>query len=270
MSILSKKRFFLNIACLWMASMALPALAQEEGIPPRTIQSDETPAGFDLQALIEEARKGPPITIYDQTGKVIGGAEKFAAKYGVQATGVKIELGMVEKAAREADAGNVIGDVIVNSAVGEVVMELIADGQFFSWVPGDIAQNIDEEFQYPLQLHFGHHGWIYNDGVYDTCPVDNIWQLTETDFRGVAAMADPLAKAIYPTWFNIMARNDDEALRTLYKERYGEDLVTDEPTAAHEWVKRFAANSPKIFRTDEEVSEAIGAPGQERPVSRLG
>jgi len=199
--------------------------AQEEKIPPRVIQSDETASGFDLQALIEAAKNESPITIYSQTGKVVGEAERFSAKYGVQATGVKVELGAIEKAAREADAGNIIGDVLINEDLGAIALELIADGKFFNWVPGDIADNIAPEFQYPLQLHFGHMGWVYNNETYDTCPVDNLWQLTEEAFRNQVAMADPLSNSKYPAWFNMMARNDDEALRMLYKERYGEDLV---------------------------------------------
>jgi len=265
---LLKNRLLASVACLFMGVAALatlPAIAQEEKIPPRSIQNDETAAGFDLQALIEAAKGEPPITIYSQTGKVVGEAERFSAKYGIQATGIKVELGGIEKAAREADAGNIIGDVLINEDLGAIALELIADGKFFNCVPGDIADNIAPEFQYPLQLHFGHMGWVYNNETYATCPVDNLWQLTESEFRNQVAIADPLSNSKYPAWFNMMARNDDAALRALYQERYGEALQTDEPTAAHEWVKRFAANSPKIARTDEEVSEAVGAPGQEKP-----
>lgn len=245
------------------AALGTAALAQE--LPERTLQPDEKPEGFDLDALIAAAKKEPPITIYSQTGKVVGEAERFTAKYGVEATGVKIELGAIEKVAREAEAGNVIGDVLVNEDLSGMVLELMADKKLVNWVPGDMADKIKPEFQYPLQLHFGHFGWIYNTEANDKCPVDNIWQLTEAEFRGRVAMADPLSNSKYPYWFNIMARNDDEAFRALYKERYGEDLATDEPTAVHEWVKRFAGNAPKISRTDEEVSELVGAPGQKEP-----
>jgi len=248
--------------CL-VVTLAGTAAAQE--IPERVLQPDEKAEGFNLDALIEAARKEPPITIYSQTGKVVGEAERFSAKYGIQATGVKVELGAVEKVAREAEAGNVIGDVLVNEDLSGMVLELMATGKLVNWVPGDMAGTIKPEFQYPLQLHFGHFGWVYNTEVYDKCPVDNIWQLTEEDFRSRAAIADPLSNSKYPYWFNIMALNDDESFRALYKERYGKDLVTEEPTAVHEWVKRFAGNSPKIMRTDEEVSEAVGAPGQTTP-----
>ena len=248
--------------CL-VVTLAGTAAAQE--IPERVLQPAEKAEGFNLDALIEAARKEPPITIYSQTGKVVGEAERFSAKYGIQATGVKVELGAVEKVAREAEAGNVIGDVLVNEDLSGMVLELMATGKLVNWVPGDMAGTIKPEFQYPLQLHFGHFGWVYNTEVYDKCPVDNIWQLTEEDFRSRAAIADPLSNSKYPYWFNIMALNDDESFRALYKERYGKDLVTEEPTAVHEWVKRFAGNSPKIMRTDEEVSEAVGAPGQTTP-----
>ena len=108
-------------------------------------------------------------------------------------------------------------------------------------------------------------GWVYNDEKYKSCPVSNIWQLTDAQFKGRVAIADPLSNPKYPYWFNSMALNDDAALRSAYKEQFGTDLTTDQPDAAHEWVKRFAQNNPKLTQTDEEVSEAVGAPGQQDP-----
>ena len=54
-------------------------------------------AGFDLDALIAAARTEPGITVYDQTTKVVATAEAFAAEYGLEATGVKVELGAIDK-----------------------------------------------------------------------------------------------------------------------------------------------------------------------------
>jgi len=243
----------------------LASSAVAEGLPERTVQPDETPDGFNLEALVEAARKEPPLVIYNMTGKVKGEAERFAAKYGLQAEGVKIELGAVDKVAREAESGNVIGDVLINDDIPVMAIELMAQGKLLNWVPGDMTANIPSEHQYPLQLHYGHFGWIYNTEVNAKCPIDNIWQMTEPEQKGRIAIADPLGNAKYPYWFDIMSRHQDKALRDLYRERYGEELQTDEPTAAHEWVKRFAQNSPKVTRTDEEVSEAVGATGQTEP-----
>lgn len=236
-----------------------PPLAQ------KSFQPDEEPEGFDLDALIAAARTEPGITVYDQTGKVVDTAKAFSAKYGLNATGVKVELGTIDKVLRENQSGNIIGDVVINEDLPAYAVELLDQGVLVNWVPGDMKDSIKPEDQYPLKVHYGPMGWAYNNETYSSCPVSNIWQLTDDEFDGRVAIADPLSNAKYPYWFNSMALNDDAALRTAYKELYGADLETDQPDAAHEWLKRFAQNHPKLTQTDEEVSEAVGAPGQQEP-----
>ncbi|MCK0174110.1 ABC transporter substrate-binding protein [Mycolicibacterium sp. F2034L] len=256
-------------ATLLATACAPPAPTDTDEAPPplaqKTTQPDEDPAGFDLDALIAAARTEPPITIYDQTTKVVATAEAFAAKYGLEATGVKVELGAIDKVLKENQSGNVIGDVVINEDLPTYAVELLDQGILVNWVPGDMKESIKPGDQYPLIVHYGPMGWVYNSEVHSSCPVSNIWQLTDEQFNGRVAIADPLSNAKYSYWFNTMALNDDAALRSAYKELYGTELTTDQPDAAHEWVKRFAQNSPKLTRNDEEVSEAVGAPGQQDP-----
>lgn len=243
-----------------------PARTVSQELPVQeTITPDETPEGFDLDALIAAAKQEDPITIYDQSGKVVKIAENFSAKYGVQATGVKVELGAIEKVVREHESGNVIADVVVNEDLSTYAIELLDQGVLTNWVPGDMRDTIEDNARYPLLVHQGTFGWVYNNDVYDSCPVTNIWQLTEPDYNGRVAMADPLSNPKYMTWFNELSVRDDDALRDLYQQEYGEELQTSEPSAGHEWVKRFAQNRPQLTKTDEEVSEAVGAPGQTAP-----
>ncbi|AWT55085.1 ABC transporter substrate-binding protein [Mycolicibacterium smegmatis] len=232
---------------------------------PATLQPDETPQGFDLDALIAAARKESGITVYDQSGTVVKLAENFAEKYGVRARGVKVELGAIEKVVREHESGNVVADVVVNEDLATYAIELLDQGVLVNWVPGDVRDDISEDERYPLLVHQGTFGWVYNNAVYDRCPVSNIWQLTEPEWSGRVAMADPLSNPKYMTWFNELSLRDDQALRDLYRERYGTELKTDQPSAGHEWVRRFAQNHPQLTKTDEEVSEAVGAPGQSAP-----
>lgn len=234
-------------------------------LAPKTTQPDEYPAGFDLDALIAAARTEPGITVYDQTTKVADTAKGFAAKYGLEATGVKVELGAIDKVLEEHRSGNVVGDVVINEDLPAYAVELLGPGVLVNWVPGDMKSSIEPEDQYPLIVHYGPMGWVYNNQTYPSCPVSNIWQLTDEQFDGRVAIADPLSNAKYPYWFNSMALNDDAALRSAYREHYGAELITDQPDAAHEWVIRLAQNNPKLTGNDEEVSEAVGAPGRQEP-----
>lgn len=252
-------------ACAPPGPTGTDADATSPPLVQKSTQPDEDPAGFDLDALIAAARTEPGITIYDQTTKVVATAEAFAAKYGLEATGVKVELGAIDKVLKENQSGNVIGDVVINEDLPTYAVELLDQGVLVNWIPGDMKGSIKPEDQYPLIVHYGPMGWVYNNQTYSSCPVSNIWQLTDEEFTGRVAIADPLSNAKYPYWFNTMALNDDAALRIAYKEHFGTDLTTDQPDAAHEWVKRFAQNNPKLTRNDEEVSEAVGAPGQQEP-----
>jgi iron(III) transport system substrate-binding protein len=132
----------------------------------KSVQPDEEPQGFDLDKLIAAARKERGITIYDQTGKVVDTAKAFAAKYGLEATGVKVELGAIDKVLRENQSGNVIGDVVINEDLPAYAVELLDQGVLVNWVPGDLKSSIKPQDQYPLAVHYGPMGWVYNDEKY--------------------------------------------------------------------------------------------------------
>lgn len=77
---------------------------------------------FNLDALIDAAKKEKPITVYAVTGKIVDTAQAFTAKYGVQASGKKVnEATQVELMIREHRAGNVVGDVSVATDVASAM-----------------------------------------------------------------------------------------------------------------------------------------------------
>lgn len=239
--------------------------AQKDQREEIELQPDETAEGFDLDALVEAAKQEGPITIYDETGKVSQIAEAFTAKYGIEAEGVKIETNAIDKVKREHDSGNIIADVLAISEPPAFYAELLRDDILTNWVPGDVYDKLPEEARYPYLTSGNWLWWMYNTESYgDTCPVSNLWELTEEDWKGKVAIPDPEARAMYTNIWNQSARDHADAWEQAYEDLYGEPLETDQPTAFHEWLKRIAANS-SVFKSDEEVSEAVGAPGQEAP-----
>ncbi|MFC7789100.1 ABC transporter substrate-binding protein [Microbacterium sp. MAHUQ-60] len=224
--------------------------------------ADESAAGFDLDALIAAAKKEGPITIYDQTGKVVKIAETFAAKYGIDATGVKLETNVIEKMRTEGRSGNVIGDVLASQEVGGVY-SLIEDGILTSWVPGDMFDKIPESARYPFLNLYETYAWTYNSAVFpEGCPVDNVWQLTEPEWKGRVSLMDPEKFATTPIGWNQSARDHAQKFAAAYEDRYGEALKTDESDAVHEWIKRLAQNSPVVGKDAEAPSDAVGGTGQ--------
>jgi iron(III) transport system substrate-binding protein len=220
---------------------------------------------FDLDALIEAARGEAPITVYAVTGKIVDTAEAFTAKFGVQAEGRKVsEADQVELLIRESQANNIVGDVSVAADVAAIAAQLAPYGIIESWVPEDIAPNIASQWHDPLVLVNDPLVFTYNTEVFDTCPITNIWQLTEPEYARKFAMIDPLVKPNYADWFNQMEMHYDEAMAAAYVSHFGTALETDESSATAEWVKRFAQNQP-LLGDSTSVAEAIGAPGQSDP-----
>jgi iron(III) transport system substrate-binding protein len=240
----------LALAASLVAGAVAPALADD----------------FNLDALVAAAKGEPPLAIYDSTGKIVDMAKNFAAKYGLQATGTKIKAGdQLEMIVREAQAKNVQADVFIMSDPAAVMAQLMPEKYVISWVPPDMVDKIAKIYQDPLVVVTTANVWAYNTEKYQTCPVTNIWQLTEPAWKGKVAMQDPLGKAQFDDMFNQMQAHGDADVAAAYKELYGKDLDTSSETATAQWVKALAANSPLLTDADEAAAEAVGAPGQAEP-----
>jgi iron(III) transport system substrate-binding protein len=225
---------------------------------------------FDLDAMIEAAKAEPPINVYDSTGKIVEQAENFTTKYGVQATGTKIKAPeSLEMVIREHQANNVQADVILLSDTPAAIAQLLPEGFAESWLPPDMVENIPPLYRDPLVVANDASVWAYNTEAYDTCPVTNIWQLTEPQWKGKVAMQDPLGKPTYDDWFNQMETHGDDQVAAAYKALYGKDLATDEGSATKAFVKALAQNAPLLTSSDDEASAAAGAPGQAEPFMAL-
>ena len=240
--------------------LSASALAVAAGLLGTAAQAQEK---FDLNALIEAAKKEPPINVYSSTGKIVKQAEGFTKKYGIQATGTKANAAaQLEMVIREGQAKNVQGDVIQISDVPAGVAQLVPQGFVDSWLPPDLAAKIPAKYQNPLVVSNEANLWAYNTQLNESCPVKNIWELTEPKWKGKVAMQDPLGKASYVDWFNQMATNADDKVAAAYKAHFGKDLVTDESGATAAWVKALAANGPLLTDADEAAAQAVGAPDQ--------
>lgn len=258
---------FVGVAMLAVTACSpssAPATQPENG---KTAELGISDADYSLDAIIAAAKKEQPIVVLDTTGKIVDMAEAFTGKYGVKATGVKMKSGEeAEVVIREGEAGAVKNDVILMPDVQTAVSDLIPRGYVQSWFPPDMADVVPEQFQHPAVVTQETNVWAYNTEVYgDTCPVDNIWQLTEDEWHGRISFEDPQLKSEFAYWFNQMETYGDDLVAKAYEDEYGEPLKTDEPSATAEWVKRLAQNAPILTKTDDEAADSVGAPGQAKP-----
>ncbi|MBB3447029.1 ABC transporter substrate-binding protein [Rhizobium sp. BK379] len=220
---------------------------------------------FDLNGLIEAAKKEPPITVYAVTGKIVDTAQAFTKKYGVQASGKKVnEATQIELMIREHQAGNVVGDVSVATDVAAAMGQLLPEGIVKSWAPPDLQKDIPDALRDPLVIASDAHVWTYNTEKYDKCPINNIWQLTEPQWKGKLAMLDLFDKPFYADWFNQIEMHHDADVAKAYEALYGKTLDTTKESATAAWVKAFAQNGP-LLSDSTTVADAAGAPGQADP-----
>lgn len=243
------------------------------GAPAATTSSAPATASaedFDLDQLIEAAKAEGPITIYDSTSKIEKMAAAFTKTYGIEATGVKADAAeAIEKVTREAQSGNVVGDVVAISDLPAVKNQLLPNNFVTNWVPADLAENIDSSMQEPLVVITDPSFWTYNTEAFDTCPATNIWDFTTEKFTKKVAFQDPVGDNGALDWYSQMEQFGDQELRDAYKEAFGEELKTDKESGAAEWVSRMAANQPILTKSSEEASEAVGATGQDDPPMAL-
>lgn len=231
---------------------------------PEEVELGISDADYTLDALIAAAKDEDPITVLDTTGKIVDIAENFTKKYGLQATGVKVTgIEQGEMAVRESQAKNVQSDVLFMVDAPYAVTRLIPEGIVTSWMPPDLKDVVPERFQDPVSVTQEPLVWAYNTEVDgDTCPVSNVWELTEDQWRGKVTMRDPLLTTEFPNWFNQMQDNGDDAMAQAYEDYFDEPLKTDEASATAEWVKRMAGNEVLTFAVGDDAAEAVGAAGQ--------
>lgn len=218
---------------------------------------------LDLKAMVEAAKKEPQLTIFDSTGKIKTMAKNFAAKYGIDAVGTKVPPEVnIEMMDREARAKNVQSDVAIISDAAAVVGQLIPTGAVETWVPSDLESKIAKGKRNPLVVVSMVNAFAYNAELSDSCPIKNLWELTEAKWHGRVGINDPLSKSVYIDAFNQMETHADDAVAKAYEAHYGKPLKTDLGSATKALIAGIASNAPLLASSDTATAETVGAPGQ--------
>lgn len=242
-----------------LSALALPMMA---GAQTALGIADED---YSYEALVELAQQEGPITVVDATGQIVAMAEAFTAKYGIEAVGVRMNAQEQEQILlREAAASNVQTDVFNMSNMPAVTTQLIPQGVVVSWMPPDLVDVVPAQFQSPALTSNNPWLWVYNpDAFADGCPIDNVWAMTEPDWRSRIALPDPLLRNETLFWFNQIETHSDDLMVAAYEAYFGQPLETDEASATAEWVKRLAQNNPNITQGDSQVGPIIGASSED-------
>ncbi len=219
----------------------------------------------DWAAIEEAAKKEGKLIVYANSSKITKAAEIFMEKY-PEITVEGYDLGgddVLSKTVAEQEAGAYTGDVWFSSGGAELVGSVLPHNYVWRFVPDNVASVFPEDLTRPLLLaRFGTRVWAYNSELNETCPIKNIWELTQPEWKGKVFIEDPLNDASTLSMLVTIAMYADE-MKAAYVELNGAEpeLDDDTPDAGWLWLKRFAQNAPVPEPGGDEVDAAFATPG---------
>ena len=241
-----------------------PMTPQEEWLKANYLGQYDT-GEQDWDAIEAAANTEGELLVYANSSKVEKAAEKFMEAY----PGIKVQafdLGgddVLSKTLEEQKAGAFTGDVWFSSGGAELVGNVLPKGYVVRFIPNSIEGLITEEYTKPLLMsRLGTSVWAYNSELNDTCPISNIWELTEPEWKSKVFVEDPLNDASTLSKLITFASHPEE-MKAAYVEYFGSEPVLDDdtPDAGWLWLKRFAQNGPIPQPGGDEVDSAFATPG---------
>jgi iron(III) transport system substrate-binding protein len=228
----------------------------------------------DWAAIEAAAKEEGELLVYANSSKVEKAAEAFMALY-PEITVQAFDLGgddVLLKTVEEQKAEAFTGDVWFSSGGANLVGEVMPNEYVWRFLPDNMVDLIPEEYTYPLVMsRLGTSIFAYNSELNDTCPISNIWELTEPEWQGKFFIEDPLNDASTLSKLLTIVAHVDE-MNAAYVSYYGSEPVldADTPTVGWLWLKRFAANGPTPEPGGDEVDSAFATPGMTESFLALG
>jgi len=236
--------------------------AQANGVGPYQPEAD------DWAAIEEAAKKEGKVTIYSNSGGIEDLPDAWYALYPeIEFDGADTD-GIDTKMQAEQESGNVIGDIWFNSD-GHILYGKFVPNQWMWWfVPREVTiPELTPDYPFAIARHsvdvIGYNNKFYPDG----CPINNIWQLTEPQYKGKFFMEDPVSDVSTMAKMATFVQNADEmaeAYEALYGKPWTEDELasTDESDivvedAGYLWLKKLAYNSPVALDDGDMVDAAF-------------
>jgi len=240
-----------------------PALtAKEEWLKANQLGQYDT-GEQDWAAIEEAAKQEGSVIVYANSSKISKAAEMWAEMY----PEIKIEgydLGgddVLSKTIGEQQSELFVGDVWFSSGGAEVVGTVLPKEYAWRFVPDGLK--VPEELTQPLLIsRFGTTMLAYNSELNKSCPVSNLWELTQPEWKGKVIIEDPLNDSSTLSKLITIAAHPDE-MEAAYVDLYdgAPELDADTPDAGWLWLKRFAQNAPVPQPGGDEVDSAFATPG---------
>lgn len=228
------------------------------------------------EKALEEVKDGSEINIYATSSKMLKAEEDFEEAFpGLDLAILDMDQDEVlDKCVLEADAGNIMGDVLQAKDVnGEVFFNYYEEGYCSAYYPKDICSLIDEDvLHYGYPLYASQSFWYYNTEAFpDEQPVTNWWQIIEKNEDGSQKYRlftkEIGSETAYLSLFASFIVNADQ-MEQAYEDLYGEpleytydgsgfDFEVPENNAGVEYMWRFSQMKMTFIGDGDELVQAV-------------
>ena len=224
---------------------------------------------YDEKGLYEKAKLEKEVFIYSYSSRVHEFGKTFEAQYpGIKVKGFDMDsTEIVTKILAEQKAENFVADVIFLKDPATVLNELMKKGYVFNYVPSDLKSVIPEKYRNPFLVHHvSVDALVYNTEVYKESPVKSLWDLTKPEWKSKALFSDPVKMPEFIEFLSTIVRHSDEMAKD-YERVFGKPIALskDVKNAGYEWILRILKNDAVIAGSTNDVSNAVGQPGQQKP-----
>ncbi len=212
------------------------------------------------QELYEKALKEDILVVYTVSTRLVQTKESFEAAY----PGLSVELrdvrspSLIEAVEEKHEKGLTDCDVVLcNDNSGEFKQRLTDRGLVYPYRPADIEAHRKPElggdtssFLIEAEMLF------YNSADHESCPIENLWELTEERFRERIYMPNPLNS--FSTYaFCGASMQHDEELAEAYRRYAGKEAQPGEGETVSEYFWKEVADNIVFTNSSDEVVEAL-------------
>lgn len=224
------------------------------------LDAEETPQELYEKALLENT-----LVIYSSSTRVMDVKASFEAQYPGLTVYVQDirSVDLVDNLTRNHVNGDYSCDVVICSDDnGQISQNLIPAGIVYKYTPYDIADKIrPENDPATLPLVAEVELAFYNSQVYDSPPINNWWELTESRFYGKVVMPNPIKSFSAMGLVGMTIKNSD-IMAQAYYELYGTELkLGDGENAGQAYWRMLTDNGLVLANSSDEVVELVGTPG---------
>ena len=227
------------------------------------------PKAYDERQLIEKAKAEQEVSVYSYSSRVHAFGKTFEQQYpGIKVNGFDMDSAeIVTKVLAEQKSANFAADVIFLKDPATVLHELTEKGYAFTYVPPDLKGVLPERFQKPFLVHHvSLDVLVYNTEVHKQSPVRSLWDLTKPEWKSKVLFADPVKMPEFIEVLSAVVQHSDEMSKE-YQKVFGKPIALSKGSknAGYEWILQLLKNDAVIAGSTNDVSNAVGQPGQQKP-----